>query len=167
MLIGVPREIKIQEHRVGLVPENVRELVAQDHQVLVECTAGACIGVADDEYRAAGASIAADTDALWERVELVVKVKEPQPRERKRLRAGQALFTYLHLGADRAQAMDPIASGATRIAYETVTAAGDALPLLVPMSEVAGRMAVQVGAHYLEKLHGGRGVLLGGGTVGS
>ncbi|HVC11427.1 MAG TPA: alanine dehydrogenase [Burkholderiales bacterium] len=162
MLIGVPRESKVQEHRVGLVPESVRELVAQGHQVLVERAAGSGIGVADDEYRAAGASVAADADAVWGRAELIVKVKEPQAGERKWLRAGQALFTYLHLAADRAQAMDLIASGATCIAYETVTASGGALPLLVPMSEVAGRMAVQVGAHYLEKPHGGRGILLGG-----
>ncbi len=162
MLIGVPKEIKVQEHRVSLVPASVRELVAHGHEVLVERDAGAGIGVPDEEYRAAGASVAANAAAIWARAELIVKVKEPQAGERRQLRPGQALFTYLHLAADREQAMDLVASGATCIAYETVTAPGGGLPLLAPMSEVAGRMAVQVGAHYLEKPHGGRGILLGG-----
>jgi len=181
MLIGVPKEIKVREYRVGLVPASVRETVTHGHQVLVEQGAGAGIGATDDDYRKAGATIAASAAEIWERAELIVKVKEPQAEERSRLRAGQALFTYLHLAADRAQTLDMLKSGATGIAYETVTSPAGALPLLAPMSEVAGRMAVQVGAHFLEKTQGGEGlllagvpgvapgkvVILGGGTVGT
>jgi len=162
MLIGVPKEIKVREYRVGLVPASVRETVAHGHQVLVEQGAGAGIGATDDDYRKAGATIAASAAEIWERAELIVKVKEPQAEERSRLRAGQALFTYLHLAADRAQALDTLKSGATCIAYETVTSPSGGLPLLAPMSEVAGRMAIQVGAHFLEKTQGGEGLLLGG-----
>jgi alanine dehydrogenase len=162
MLIGVPKEVKVQEHRVGLVPASVHELVALGHEVLVEHDAAAGLGIADDEYRAAGAGVAEEAAAVWERAELIVKVKEPQAGERKRLRAGQTLFAFLHLAADRTQASELVASGATCIAYETVTAPGGALPLLAPMSEIAGRIAVQAGAHFLEKPAGGRGILLGG-----
>jgi alanine dehydrogenase len=162
MRIGVPREIKVHEYRVGLVPAAVHELVAAGHQVAVESGAGAGIGCADEDYRAAGASIAPSAEALFAGAELIVKVKEPQPQECARLKAGQVLFTYLHLAADKAQAEALQRSGATAIAYETVTAKDGSLPLLTPMSEVAGRMSVQVGAHYLEKAQGGRGILLGG-----
>jgi alanine dehydrogenase len=162
MLIGVPREIKLREARVGLVPASVRELTAHRHGVIVETNAGAGIGAGDDDYRAAGASIVADAREIWQRAELIVKVKEPQPAERKLLRRGQTLFSYLHLAPDRAQTLDLIASGATCIAYETVTSPAGGLPLLAPMSEVAGRMAVQVGAHFLEGPQGGEGILLGG-----
>ncbi|MCC6888260.1 MAG: alanine dehydrogenase [Hyphomicrobiales bacterium] len=162
MLVGVPREIKDHEYRVALVPSTVRELTAKGHQVLVETNAGVGAGVTDDDYRAAGATIAPAADAIFERAELIVKVKEPLPPERKKLRRGQILFTYLHLAPDRAQTEDLIASGVTAIAYETVTGAAGTLPLLMPMSEVAGRMAPHVGARCLEKENGGRGVLLGG-----
>jgi alanine dehydrogenase len=162
MLIGVPKEIKVREARVGLVPASVRELTSHGHGVIVETSAGAGIGASDDDYRAAGAGIVADAREVWQRAELIVKVKEPQPAERKLLRRGQTLFTYLHLAPDRAQTLDLIASGATCIAYETVTSPSGGLPLLAPMSEVAGRMAVQVGAHFLERPQGGAGILLGG-----
>jgi alanine dehydrogenase len=162
MRIGVPREIKVHEYRVGLVPAAVHELVAAGHQVAVESGAGAGIGCADEDYRAAGARIAPSADAVFAGAELIVKVKEPQPQECARLKPGQVLFTYLHLAADKAQAEALQRSGATAIAYETVTAKDGSLPLLTPMSEVAGRMSVQVGAHYLEKAPGGRGILLGG-----
>jgi alanine dehydrogenase len=162
MRIGVPREIKIHEYRVGLVPGAVHELVAVGHEVLVETGAGAGIGCADEDYRAAGATIAPDAATVFASAELIVKVKEPQLHECARLKAGQVLFTYLHLAADRAQAEALQRSGVTAIAYETVTAPDGSLPLLTPMSEVAGRMSVQVGAHYLEKAQGGRGILLGG-----
>jgi alanine dehydrogenase len=160
--IGVPREIKTHEYRVGLVPACVRELVARGHAVIVERDAAAEIGFPDAAYVAAGARIAPDAAAVFGEAELIVKVKEPQPAEIARLRPGQVLFTYLHLAADRAQAEGLIRSGATCIAYETVTDARGGLPLLSPMSEVAGRMSVQVGAHCLEKEQGGAGVLLGG-----
>ncbi len=160
MHIGIPREIKDHEHRVGVVPGGVQALVARGHRVSVEAGAGAGIGLDDAAYAAAGAQIV-DVGAVWG-AELVVKVKEPQAAERARLRPGQLLFTYLHLAPDRAQTDDLLASGATAIAYETVTAADGSLPLLTPMSEVAGRLAPQVGAHWLEKGAGGRGVLLGG-----
>ena len=159
MRVGVPREIKVHEYRVGLTPTAVRELVARGHQALVERGAGAGIGAADPTYEKAGATI---VDDVYSDAELIVKVKEPQPRERARLRADQVLFTYLHLAPDPQQARDLIASGATCIAYETVTGAGGGLPLLAPMSEVAGRMAIQVGAACLEKAHGGMGTLLAG-----
>ena len=164
MLIGVPKEIKNHEYRVGLVPPSVRELVAHGHRVLVEHGAGEGIGAADSVYLEAGAEIAPCADAVWAASELVVKVKEPQAGERGLLRRGQTLFTYLHLAPDPHQARDLIASGATCIAYETVTDAKGRLPLLAPMSEVAGRMSIQAGAASLEKSRGGRGVLLSGVT---
>jgi alanine dehydrogenase len=162
MLIGVPREIKTLEHRVGLVPASVRELVVHGHRVLVESGAGAGINIDDAAYEAAGAEIVAAAGAVFGRAELIVKVKEPQPSECALLREGQVLFTYLHLAADPAQAEGLMASGCTAIAYETVTDRHGRLPLLAPMSEVAGRMSIQVGAHCLEKHQGGSGVLLGG-----
>jgi alanine dehydrogenase len=162
MRIGVPKEIKIHEYRVGLVPAAVRELVGSGHEVHVETGAGAGIGVTDEHYRAAGARIAPDAQSVFAAADMIVKVKEPQLAECARLRPGQVLFTYLHLAADRPQAEALMKSGATAIAYETVTAPDGSLPLLTPMSEVAGRMAVQVGAHYLQKANGGRGVLMGG-----
>ena len=162
MLIGVPKEIKVHEYRVGLVPSSVREAVAHGHSVLVESRAGEGIGCTDADYETAGAKIAASADELFARAEMIVKVKEPQASERQRLRAGQVLFTYLHLAPDRAQTDDLMKSGVTAIAYETVTSAHGGLPLLAPMSEVAGRMAVQAGAYCLEKTHGGLGILLGG-----
>ncbi len=162
MLIGVPKEIKIREYRVGLVPANVRELVAHGHQVLVETGAGSGIGVSDEEYEKSGATIAATAKDVFASAELIVKVKEPQTRERAWLRSGQMLFTYLHLAPDPEQTRDLVACGATCIAYETVIDAKGGLPLLAPMSEVAGRLAVQAGAYFLEEAHGGRGILLGG-----
>ncbi|WP_135466644.1 alanine dehydrogenase [Crenalkalicoccus roseus] len=162
MLVGVPKEVKVHEYRVGLVPASVRELVAHGHEVLVETGAGAAIGFPDEAYRAAGAAIVPDAAAVFARAELVVKVKEPQPREWAQLRPGQVLFTYLHLAPDPDQAKGLMESGCTAIAYETVTDAQGGLPLLAPMSEVAGRMAVQVGARCLEKEAGGAGILLSG-----
>jgi alanine dehydrogenase len=162
MKIGVPKEIKIHEYRVGLVPAGVRELVDAGHQVLVQSGAGAGIGFDDSHYQGAGASVAARAEDVFSGTELVVKVKEPQLVECRLLRPSQVLFTYLHLAADREQAQALVASGATAIAYETVTAPDGSLPLLTPMSEVAGRMSVQVGAHCLQKANGGSGVLLGG-----
>jgi alanine dehydrogenase len=162
MRIGVPREIKIQEYRVGLVPEGVRELTQAGHEVLIESGAGGGIGVTDAHYESVGAQIAPTAAAVFERSELIVKVKEPQPIECAMLRSGQVLFTYLHLAADPAQAEALMRSGATAIAYETVTARNGSLPLLTPMSEVAGRMSIQVGAACLQKANGGFGVLLGG-----
>ncbi|HEX7389542.1 MAG TPA: alanine dehydrogenase [Acidiphilium sp.] len=162
MLIGVPREIKNNEFRVGLTPASVRELRAHGHSVLVETGAGVGIGMDDAAYVKAGAEITPDAASVFERAEMVVKVKEPQPVECKRLRPGQILFTYLHLAPDPEQAKLLMASGAVAIAYETVTDERGRLPLLAPMSEVAGRMAVQVGAVSLQKAHGGFGVLLAG-----
>jgi alanine dehydrogenase len=164
VLIGVPKEIKVEEHRVGLTPESVRQLVATGHRVLVQAEAGAGIGASDADYREAGATIARDPGEIFGAAELIVKVKEPLAPERALLRPGQALFTYLHLAPDPEQARELLASGAIAIAYETVTSPQGGLPLLAPMSEVAGRMAVQVAAHYLERPHGGRGVLLSGAT---
>jgi alanine dehydrogenase len=164
MRIGVPKEIKVHEYRVGLVPASVRELVAAGHQVLVERSAGNGIGVTDTDYREAGADIADLAQTVFAETELIVKVKEPQPVEYEMLRRGQLLFTFLHLAADRPQAEALCRSGATAIAYETVTADDGSLPLLTPMSEVAGRMSIQVGAHCLEKNKGGAGILLGGVT---
>jgi alanine dehydrogenase len=158
----VPREIKVREYRVGLTPTNVREVVAHGHQVVVERGAGAGIGMTDAHYEAAGARIAADAAAVFREAEMIVKVKEPLAAERAMLRRGQVLFTYLHLAPDPAQAHDLMRSGATCIAYETVTSPHGGLPLLAPMSEVAGRMSIQVGAYFLEKAHGGLGMLLGG-----
>ncbi|HTP40333.1 MAG TPA: alanine dehydrogenase [Steroidobacteraceae bacterium] len=162
MRIGVPKEIKNHEYRVGLVPEAVRELVNAGHRVLVERAAGEGIGCSDADYIVAGAELAADAAAVFGNADLIVKVKEPQLVECARLRAGQVLFTYLHLAADRPQAEALMKSGAIAIAYETVLGPDRTLPLLTPMSEVAGRMSVQVGAHYLQKTQGGSGVLLGG-----
>ena len=162
MKIGVPKEIKTHEYRVGLTPAAVRELTSRGHQVMVQQGAATSIGFPDDSYRAAGAQIAATALEVFGFADMIVKVKEPQPAEIAALRQGQVLFTYLHLAADRVQTEGLLASGATCIAYETVTDMRGALPLLAPMSEVAGRMSVQVGAHCLEKEQGGAGVLLGG-----
>ena len=162
MRIGVPKEIKNHEYRVGLTPASVREAVAHGHQVFVQHDAGSAIGLADEQYRAAGASILDSAEEVFEQSELIVKVKEPQPDECQRLRPDQVLFTYLHLAPDRRQAEALLAAGVTAIAYETVTNAKGGLPLLAPMSEVAGRMAVQAGATHLEISKGGAGVLLGG-----
>ncbi|MBM2853765.1 MAG: alanine dehydrogenase [Steroidobacteraceae bacterium] len=162
MKIGCPKEIKVHEYRVGLVPAGVRELVTAGHQVLIESGAGAGIGISDDAYRAAGAGVLPDARSVFDAAELVVKVKEPQLPECAMLRRGQVLFTYLHLAADAAQAQALVKSGVTAVAYETVTAPDRSLPLLTPMSEVAGRMSIQVGATALQKANGGFGVLLGG-----
>ena len=162
MRIAVPKEIKNHEYRVGLTPASVRELVHRGHEVWVQAGAGIAIGLGDAQYLAAGARLAADADEAFARGEMIVKVKEPQPAEINRLREGQILYTYLHLAPDPVQTAALIKSGAVCIAYETVTGPGGGLPLLAPMSEVAGRMAVQAGATHLEKSHGGMGVLLGG-----
>ena len=162
MLVGVPKEIKDNEYRVGLVPSTVRELTDKGHRVMVETSAGAGAGLPDADYRSAGAEIVENADTVFGSAELIVKVKEPLAAERKKLHRGQVLFTYLHLAPDRAQTEDLLASGVTAIAYETVTGPQGTLPLLTPMSEVAGRMSPHVGAHCLEKENGGRGVLLGG-----
>jgi alanine dehydrogenase len=162
MLVGVPKEIKDNEYRVGVVPSTVRELTDKGHRVMVETGAGVGAGLPDADYRAAGAEIVENADTVFAGAELIVKVKEPLAGERKKLHRGQVLFTYLHLAPDRAQTEDLLASGVTAIAYETVTGPQGTLPLLTPMSEVAGRMAAHVGAHCLEKENGGRGVLLGG-----
>jgi alanine dehydrogenase len=162
MLIGVPKEIKDNEFRVGLTPASVAELTHHGHKVLVEASAGVGSGLSDDEYVAAGATIAESPRDIFARADMIVKVKEPLAAERKMLRRGQILFTYLHLAPDLAQTKDLVESGATCIAYETVTSPYGGLPLLTPMSEVAGRLAPQVGAHALEKAQGGRGILLGG-----
>ncbi len=162
MRIGVPKEIKDNEFRVGLIPSSVSELVHHGHSVLVQKEAGAGAGLSDDDYRTAGADIADGAERIFAEAEMIVKVKEPLASERKLLRKGQILFTYLHLAPDLEQTRDLIASGAVCIAYETVTSPTGALPLLMPMSEVAGRLAPQVGAHSLEKAQGGRGILLGG-----
>ncbi len=162
MLIGVPKEIKDNENRVGLAPSSVRELAHHGHDILVEKNAGAGIGVTDEEYQAVGASVAGAAAEVFERAEMIIKVKEPQAAERAMLRPGQVLFTYLHLAPDPDQTKDLVDSGAVCIAYETVTSPHGGLPLLAPMSEVAGRMAVQAGAYCLEKPHGGLGMLLGG-----
>ena len=162
MRVGVPKEIKDHEDRVGLVPSSVAELVHHGHEVLVERGAGMGAGLGDDQYTAAGGRIVGSAEEVFTQSEMIVKVKEPLAVERKRLRRGQLLFTYLHLAPDRAQTEDLLKSGVTAIAYETVTSPTGTLPLLTPMSEVAGRLAPQVGAHYLERAAGGRGVLLGG-----
>ena len=162
MLVGVPKEIKVHEYRVGLTPDSVREFVAHRHQVVVETRAGAGIGRSDDDYRAAGAEIVGAAKDVFERAEMIVKVKEPQAVERKLLHDGQILFTYLHLAPDPEQCRDLVESGAVCIAYETVTDDNGGLPLLAPMSQVAGRLSIQAGAHCLERAHGGEGILLGG-----
>jgi alanine dehydrogenase len=162
MRVGVPREIKNHEYRVGLTPSSVAELVAAGHEVIVETQAGMGIDFGDDAYRRVGARIAADAAETFAAADMIVKVKEPQAQEIALLEPRHILFTYLHLAPDRPQTEGLMKSGATCIAYETVTANDRSLPLLKPMSEVAGRMSIQVGAHYLEKEQGGRGVLLGG-----
>jgi alanine dehydrogenase len=162
MKIGCPKEIKPQEFRVGMTPNAVREAVAHGHQVMVEATAGVGAGFADADYVAAGATILPTPEEVFSKAEIIVKVKEPQAVERARLREGQVLFTYLHLAPDPEQTRDLLKSGVTAIAYETVTDRSGGLPLLAPMSEVAGRLAPQVGAWTLQKANGGRGVLLGG-----
>ena len=164
MRVGTVKEIKIHEYRVGLTPESVSELVAHGHEVWVETGAGNGIGASDADYVAAGAAIKATAAEIFAACEMVVKVKEPQPVERAQLRKGQVLYTYLHLAPDPEQTADLVKSGVTAIAYETVTGADNSLPLLKPMSQVAGRMSIQAGATALEKAHGGRGVLLGGVT---
>lgn len=162
MRIGVPKEIKVHEYRVGLTPDSVREFVAHGHDVVVQTQAGAGIGCTDDDYRAAGGEIAAGAGEVFDRSEMIVKVKEPQASERKMLKPGQILFTYLHLAPDPEQAHDLIDSGAVCIAYETVSNGHGGLPLLAPMSQVAGRLSIQAGAYALERAHGGKGILLGG-----
>lgn len=162
MLIGVPKEIKVHEYRIGLTPSSVRELVTHGHAVLVQQDAAQTIGLTDDMYVAAGAEIVQTAAEIFERAEMIVKVKEPQPAETGMLRPDQILFTYLHLAPDTVQTQGLIDSGAVAIAYETVTDKHGGLPLLAPMSEVAGRMSIQAGAHCLEVQQGGRGQLLGG-----
>ena len=162
MRVGVPKEIKNHEYRVGLTPPSVSDLVAAGHQVMVQTGAGLGIDFEDSDYVTAGATILPDAASVFAQSDMIVKVKEPQPSEIALLEPRHVLFTYLHLAADKPQAEGLMASGATCIAYETVTANDRSLPLLKPMSEVAGRMSVQVGAHYLEKEQGGRGILLGG-----
>ena len=162
MLIGVPKEIKVHEYRVGLTPDSVREFVAHGHDVVVETGAGAGIGRSDGDYSAVGARIANAAAEVFDRAEMIIKVKEPQAPERKMLRPGQILFTYLHLAPDPDQTRDLVESGAVCIAYETVVDGNGGLPLLAPMSQVAGRLSIQAGAYALERAHGGKGVLLGG-----
>lgn len=162
MLIGVPKEIKNHEYRVGMVPGSVRELIAHGHKVIVETQAGSGIGFTDDDYETVGASVVSTADEVFAKADMIVKVKEPLAEERARLREGQILFTYLHLAPDLPQTEDLIKSKAVCIAYETVTGARGGLPLLAPMSEVAGRMSIQAGAECLEKSNGGLGMLLGG-----
>ena len=162
MRIGCPKEIKNREYRVGLTPESAKELVKHGHEVWIETGAGLGIGASDGEYKAAGAAITDGPEPLFAECEMIVKVKEPQPVELAMLRKGQILYTYLHLAPDPEQTAGLVSSGATAIAYETVTGPGGTLPLLKPMSQVAGRMSIQAGATALEKAHGGRGVLLGG-----
>jgi len=162
MLIGVPKEIKTEEYRVALIPATVSELASRGHDIAVESGAGNGAGISDDEYAAAGARIYATAERIYEEAELIVKVKEPLASERKKLRRGQMIFTYLHLAPGPEQAKELLSSGVTAIAYETVTDPEGKLPLLAPMSKVAGRMAIQVAAHFLERPQGGRGILLGG-----
>ena len=162
MKVGCPKEIKVHEYRVGLTPESAAELVRAGHEVFLETTAGEGIGAPDGVYEKVGVKILPNADAVFETAEMIVKVKEPQAVEIARLKPSHVLFTYLHLAPDPAQAEGLMKSGATCIAYETVTDRDGRLPLLKPMSEVAGRMSIQVGAYFLEKAHGGRGVLMGG-----
>lgn len=162
MRVGLPKEIKNHEYRVGLTPASVRELTTRGHQVLVQGGAGAAIGLTDEQYQAAGAQLVATASDVFAQADMIVKVKEPQPQECAMLRPGQILYTYLHLAPDPEQTAALVKSGAVCIAYETITGPGGGLPLLAPMSEVAGRMAVQAGAAHLEKSKGGMGVLLGG-----
>ncbi|MDZ4048168.1 MAG: alanine dehydrogenase, partial [Pseudoxanthomonas sp.] len=162
MLIGVPKEIKNHEYRIGLTPSGARELVSNGHQVIVQRDGGKAIGLTDEQYVKAGAQIVDTAEEIFARADMIIKVKEPQPNECAMLRPGQVLYTYLHLAPDPEQTKALVASGATCIAYETVTDRKGGLPLLAPMSEVAGRMSIQAGAHALEKAQGGSGVLLGG-----
>ena len=162
MLIGVPKEIKSNEHRIGLTPAGVRELVHSGHQVMVQRDGALTIGFENEHFERAGAEIVDGPEEIFQRADMIIKVKEPQPNECAMLRPGQVLFTYLHLAPDPDQAKALVASGATCIAYETVTSDGQGLPLLAPMSEVAGRMAIQAGAYNLEITQGGDGILLGG-----
>lgn len=162
MLIGCPKEIKTKEYRVGLTPTSVREYVGHGHQVIVETNAGIGIQASDDDYARAGATVVATAKEVFDRADMIVKVKEPQPVETKMLRPGQILFTYLHLAADPVQAQGLIDSGCVAIAYETVTSDRGGLPLLAPMSEVAGRMGVHIGAYHLHAPVGGSGILIGG-----
>ena len=162
MLIGVPKEIKNHEYRVGLAPSSVREVIAHGHDVQVQKYAGEGIGATDDDYRSAGATIIDNPSNIFSEADMIVKVKEPLEPERKLLREEQVLFTYLHLAPDPEQTSDLVKSGAVCIAYETVTSPSGGLPLLAPMSKVAGRMAIHAGAHCLEHPQGGRGILLGG-----
>ncbi len=162
MRIGVPKEIKVHEYRVGLTPAGVRELVQNGHEVMIESSAGHAIGLDDSDYQAAGATIVGHAGSIFSSAELIIKVKEPQPDECRKLQEGQILFTYLHLAPDPEQARLLLESGCTAIAYETVTDELGRLPLLAPMSEVAGRMSIQAGAHSLEMAQGGSGVLLAG-----
>jgi alanine dehydrogenase len=162
VFIGVPKEIKADEYRVGLVPATITALIDRRHEVAVETLAGEGAGISDNEYAAAGAHIVSSADQIFDRAELIVKVKEPLASERTKLRRGQAIFTYLHLAPDPEQTRDLVSSGVTAIAYETVTDESGRLPLLAPMSKIAGRMALQVAAHFLERPQGGRGILLGG-----
>ena len=162
MQIGVTKEIKVHEYRVGLTPDSAREFIAHGHQVMVQTQAGAGINCSDDDYRAIGATIVDTPEEVFAKAEMVVKVKEPQASERKLLRPGQVLFTYLHLAPDPDQTRDLVDSGAVCIAYETVVDDHGGLPLLAPMSQVAGRLSIQAGAYALERAHGGRGILLGG-----
>ncbi|HAU21703.1 MAG TPA: alanine dehydrogenase, partial [Erythrobacter sp.] len=162
MLVGVPKEIKTHEYRVGLTPESAREYVAAGHQVIVESGAGMGISKADDDYTAIGAEIVDSAEEVFARAEMVVKVKEPQPNEWVQLREGQILFTYLHLAPDPDQARGLMESGVSAVAYETVTAPDGSLPLLAPMSEVAGRLSIEASAHAGHANNGGRGILMGG-----
>lgn len=162
MRIGVPKEIKNHEYRVGLVPSSVRELISNGHEIFIETSAGSGIDISDEDYRQAGAVIVDTAAEIYATAEMIIKVKEPQPNECNMCREGQVIFTYLHLAPDPEQAKSLLNSGCIAIAYETVTDEQGRLPLLAPMSEVAGRMSVQAGAHALEKAQGGRGILLGG-----
>src|SRR5690554_1556371 len=162
MLIGVPKEIKNHEYRIGLTPTAVREYVANGHQVMVEHNGGLAIGFTNEDYELAGATIVSDPKEIFAKADMIIKVKEPQPHECEQLREGQIIYTYLHLAPDPVQTELLGKAGVTAIAYETVTDRNGGLPLLAPMSEVAGRMSIQAGAHHLLKANGGSGVLLGG-----
>ncbi len=162
MLIGVPKEIKNHEYRVGMTPSSVREAVAHGHEVMVQKNAGIGIGCSDADYQEAGVAVVDTPEEIFAKADMIVKVKEPQAGERKMLRQGQILFTYLHLAPDPDQTRDLVDGGAVCIAYETITDPGGGLPLLAPMSQVAGRMSIQAGAHCLERANGGKGILLGG-----
>ena len=162
MIVGIPKEIKNHEYRIGMTPAGVRELINRGHQVLVETEGGAGVGFDNASYEAVGAQIVASPEDIFAAADMIIKVKEPQPNECRMLRSGQILFTYLHLAPDPDQAQLLLESGVSAIAYETVTNAKGGLPLLAPMSEVAGRMSIQAGAHHLEKAQGGNGMLLGG-----